>query len=275
MGNKSTLSPDIISAAHFAAYLAKYEQCIEAISKAKGAAKPGRKLLADLDKYRYEEATATFGGGKPQRTMELDDVKTLVDWKLRHGKFRPALMKLVSSNDPDFVKDTVQECLKGYKADSDVPKALDVLTKLKGIGPATASLLLAVHDPERVIFFADEAFYWLCCKGKKESIKYDAKEYKSLTERARKVCKRLGVRAVDVEKVAFAIMKRQKIDLPASSATRTGVDESTKEKKDTKTNIKQSKKVQPAKRKASSGEDDTEVNPPKRRSRRAGRRGYY
>lgn len=43
--------------------------------------KSGPKLKA-LDDYRYNEAIQTFGGENPKREMDLDAVKTLVDWKL-------------------------------------------------------------------------------------------------------------------------------------------------------------------------------------------------
>jgi len=120
-------------------------------------------------------------------------------------------MKLVSSNPSDVVKETVQKAVRLYRDKEDVLEALEILTQLKGIGPATASLLLAVHDPGNVIFFADEAFYWLCGKGSKCAIKYNAKEYVSLTERSRAVSKRLGVRAVDVERVAFVLMHQGEV----------------------------------------------------------------
>ena len=44
-------------------------------------AKDGQPTLEQLDRYRYEEAPAEFGPrGGPQ--MQLDQVKTLVEWKL-------------------------------------------------------------------------------------------------------------------------------------------------------------------------------------------------
>jgi len=161
-------------------------------------------------------------------------------------------MSLVSSNTPDAVRSAVQDALQTYDAAaggtgegegegegeaqsrgednepspplSAVSAALAILTKrLRGIGPATASLLLAVHDPARVIFFADEAFLWLCSgsgpgsgpgpgSGKSSSaklpaIKYSAAEYALLYGRARALGVRLGVRAVDVEKVAFVLVR--------------------------------------------------------------------
>jgi hypothetical protein len=116
-------------------------------------------------------------------------------------------MKLVSSNDEQVVKDTIETTMKAYWAKPNASAALDGITQLKGIGPATASLLLSVHDPDRVIFFSDEAFYWLCCVGGKPPIKYNTKEYQELNSAAQKLVKRLGVSATDVEKVAYVVMK--------------------------------------------------------------------
>lgn len=117
-------------------------------------------------------------------------------------------MKLVSSNEEAFVDKTVKEGLEMYEQKASAPAAVDVLTRLKGIGPATASLLLAVHDPDNVIFFADEAFYWLCNNGRKDSIKYNAKEYKELSQKAQDLAERLGVKAVDIERVAYVLMNQ-------------------------------------------------------------------
>lgn len=145
--------------------------------------------------------------------MTLDDVKLLVEWKLRHGKFRPTLMSLASSNDANAAKATIAAAIDAYRAagpasDASIAAALAGLTKLRGIGPATASLLLTVHDPTRVLFFSDEAFYWLCGGGQVTAIKYNNKEYELLRQNAAKVIKRLGVSATDVEKVAYVLFKR-------------------------------------------------------------------
>jgi hypothetical protein len=127
-------------------------------------------------------------------------------------------MKLVSSNDAGFVKDTIQNAIKHYRDKSDAAGTLDVLTQLKGIGPATASLLLAAHDPDNVVFFADEAFYWLCCNASKASIKYNLKEYKELNVRAQALARRLDVKAVDIERVAFVLMRESPSNAPARTA---------------------------------------------------------
>ncbi|KAI0380194.1 DUF1479-domain-containing protein [Hypomontagnella monticulosa] len=202
-----SLLSDNISLEKFNELLSRYDSLIESISSAKGA-KPGQKSLLELDHFRYHDAVTQFSD-KAKRPMTLDEVKTLVDWKLRHGKFRPTLMKLVSSNDEELVERTIQEAVEDYRVNLDAPKALDVIAKLRGIGPATASLLLSVYDPTGVIFFSDEAFYWLCCNGQKSPIKYNAKEYKELGAVAQALVKRLGVAALDIEKVAYVLMKEE------------------------------------------------------------------
>lgn len=177
-------------------------------------------------------------------------------WLLsRHGKFRPTLMKLVSSNDPSFVKETIQNAIKHYRDKSDVAGTLDILTHLKGIGPATASLLLAAHDPDNVMFFADEAFYWLCCNGSKAPIKYNLKEYKELNDRAQALAERLGVKAVEIERVAFVVMRESPAGMPAKTA-----------KPPTESPAESTGKKQPAKRKSSGDGPAAEV--PVRRSKR-------
>jgi hypothetical protein len=78
---------------------------------------------------------------------------------------------------------------------------------LKGIGPATASLLLSVHDCARVPFFSDELYQWIVHDGKKVTIKYNMKEYEELVAGIEKLIDRLGVDARDAEKVAFVLVK--------------------------------------------------------------------
>ncbi|KAF9875906.1 hypothetical protein CkaCkLH20_06838 [Colletotrichum karsti] len=251
------VSPDKVSGDEFKQLLDHYEPLINSISASKGA-KPGQKTLHELDLFRFVEAPAQFSQDDPKRDMEHDDVKVLVDWKLRHGKFRPTLMKLVSSNDSSTVEEIVKEGIEAYRDASDLAAALNILTKLKGIGPATASLLLAVHFPDQVLFFSDEAYYWLCNKGQKASLKYNMKEYESLNVEARKLTKRLGVSAMDVEKVAYVLFKQEGITL--QTTTQDSTPKTAKMKAETPNNLT-------TKRKKSS-EEVIEADAPFRRSKR-------
>ncbi|KAJ4164340.1 hypothetical protein LMH87_006017 [Akanthomyces muscarius] len=217
MASTSVPSPDEITHAEFTSLLNEYPSLVDTISKLKGS-KSGQKTLQQLDEYRYGTAVAEFGTSTTPKEMTLDDVRLLVEWKLRHGKFRPMLMGLASSNNAPLARKTIAAAIQAYRRAagpsdaSSVAAALKELTKLRGIGPATASLLLSVHDPERVIFFSDEAFYWLCGGGKVGSINYNNKEYEMLRGRAGELVKRLGVSATDVEKVAYVLFKRDRAD---------------------------------------------------------------
>ncbi|KAI0107720.1 hypothetical protein GGR51DRAFT_139694 [Nemania sp. FL0031] len=248
MASANTLAKNI-SLDGFNKLLSRYSSLLESISSGK-ALKPGQSSLLELDDFRYNVAVDAFQSDKPKRQMEHDDVKTLVDWKLRHGKFRPTLMKLVSSNDGAVVKKTMQGAMSQYWSDKNIAEAVDAIAQLKGIGPATASLLLSVHDPQRVIFFSDEAFWWLCCDGQKSPIKYNAKEYRQLSVAADEISKRLHVGATDIEKVAYVIMKDDNLQ-PAASETQPPTNPSTKRGKATN---KVAPKA-PVKRKSSSVTD--------------------
>ncbi|KAK4680866.1 hypothetical protein QC764_102520 [Podospora pseudoanserina] len=275
MGSSTIPSADNITDSEFHEYLSRYPACLEAISKSKGT-KEGQKSLSELDAYRYGEALEQFGQEKPKQ-MTIEDVKLLVEWKLRYGKFRPSLMKLVSSNDPKTLKETIRKAVAHYhQAKKQWPQALDILTQLKGIGPATASLLLAVHAPDNIIFFADEAFYWLEYDGSKGPIKYNKNEYSQLTLKAQALAKRLGVRAVDIEKVAFAIMRGDHTQASGKAAATAekaeendkgaATDQEDKPATKTEPEEKTTKSKPPAKRKTSG--DNADTNVPIRRSKR-------
>ncbi|GKT91644.1 DUF1479 domain protein [Colletotrichum tofieldiae] len=168
-------------------------------------------------------------------------------------------MKFVSSNDSSAVQETIKEAIDNYRDTADLSAALNILTKLKGIGPATASLLLAVHYPQTVVFFSDEAYYWMCNKGQKASLKYNIKEYESLGVEARKLMKRLDISAMEVEKVAYVLLKQDaSVPKPAPNGSAS---------KPAKTEPAKPKQPTPAKRKKSP-EEGLEDKVPVRRSKR-------
>ncbi|PNP46346.1 hypothetical protein TGAMA5MH_02382 [Trichoderma gamsii] len=210
MASSAAVPHNEITKEQFASHLSQYPALLEEISESKGA-KDGQRTLSELDHFRYVDAVATFDLKNPKREMDLEDIKTLVEWKLRHGTFRPKLLSLVSSNPPTTVSQTLDFARNFYTNSNDARGTVRALAKLKGIGPATASLLLSVHDAQNAIFFSDEAFYWLCCGGKKASIKYNIDEYAALNDEAQALVKRLDVSATDIEKVAYVLMKRSNL----------------------------------------------------------------
>ncbi|KAK4971880.1 hypothetical protein LTR66_011394 [Elasticomyces elasticus] len=180
--------------------------------------------LADLEVLRWATIPETI----EQRTndgkafLKKEEVLELVRWKLSHGTFRPTLMKLVASNSAEDIRSVTESGFTTYAASKEEHiKAITTLAKLRGIGPATASLLLASLDPATVPFFSDELFRWLKLedgkgKGWDRKIAYTIKEYGELYQGVQRLKKRMleshkrDVTAVDIEKVAYVLGKRAK-----------------------------------------------------------------
>lgn len=62
-------------------------------------------------------------------------------------------MDFVSSLDEELVKSSSQ---KAFQSLPDISKAISELSKLKGVGPATASAVLAAYAPDVAPFMSDE-----------------------------------------------------------------------------------------------------------------------
>ncbi|RAR11613.1 transcription factor jumonji aspartyl beta-hydroxylase [Stemphylium lycopersici] len=190
--------------------------------------------LRNLDAQRYDVIPATVASrDESDKKLTKTEVEKLVEWKLKHGTFRPALLGLVQSNTAQAVEETTK---KAYAAlwDSkssylNTTTALKILVGLKGIGPATASLLLSVLWPAQIPFFSDEMFRWCCwdneIKGREDAgwqrkIKYNIKEYEMVLDAVEKLRMRLrkglgeetdtSASALDVERVAWVLGKERK-----------------------------------------------------------------
>lgn len=106
-----------------------------------------------------------------------------------------------------------------YEGDNSLAsKAISSIAKLRGVGPATASLFLSCYDPIKVPFFSDELFRyleWSDTKGKgwDRKIGYTMKEYKTMFDKAQLLRNRLEtesgktVKAIDLEKMAYVLGK--------------------------------------------------------------------
>jgi hypothetical protein len=116
---------------------------------------------------------------------------------------------MVASNTDDKVHEATKDGFGHYAAHPDeIETVIKKLTApLKGVGPATASLLLAVHDPQNVIFFSDEAYAWLVNNGNTKSPAYTSKEFQQIFTAATALAKRLDVSPMEIEKVAYVIIR--------------------------------------------------------------------
>ncbi|GAD95342.1 hypothetical protein PVAR5_3984 [Paecilomyces variotii No. 5] len=132
-----------------------------------------------LDEWRYEVLPGKMRerreeGKKEGVFIEKEELVQLMEWKLKHGVFRPTLLGLVKSNQAPLVRKTTSAAFAALPSagdgdDAAFPKAsLDALTEpLRGVGPATASLILCAGtglsgSEIQVPFFSDEIYQWLC-----------------------------------------------------------------------------------------------------------------
>jgi len=222
-----SLVVESITPAEFQEALSRYDLVVQSVSKPSN--KDGE-TLEQLDAYRLSTVPARLAkvreeGG--ELYLEKEEVERLIRWKLKHGKFRPSLLGLVSSNTESQIRAATVSGFALLSQDTAVKTgvlpALDKLTVLKGIGPASASLLLSVCRPESVPFFSDEAFRWVMTgvdysnnaggKGWGRNIKYDKKEYGEFIRRVQGLIERLGgdVKAVDVERVGWVLGREKAV----------------------------------------------------------------
>ena len=134
-------------------------------------------------------------------------------WKITRGKFRP-LQKLVDSNNSSDVETISQAAFKTFpisqvfssncnegivvtKEDFNWKPVMEKLMKLKAIGPATASAILAPICPQHYPFMSDEAM--LASEPDNSSKKeYTINAYTIFRQRMIKKSKELGALRISI-----------------------------------------------------------------------------
>lgn len=161
--------------------LTRYEDRVGLLAKAKG--KPA--LPAD-DAWVWGGLGDDLrrGGGAG---LTVDRLARVMAWKLARGKFRPRLTQLVRENSEEAAADAGAEAMAAADA-GDVRAAVKALCVLRGVGPATASAVLAAYRPGVFAFMADEALAAVCSRP----FKYSLPEYLQFSAEVAKLAKRLG-----------------------------------------------------------------------------------
>lgn len=151
--------------------------------------------------FTFDKSSA---GISDRKGLGKSDLSLVMKYKLTRGKWRPRLQGLIEQNSSEACIECANEALRlvGYgkggeeeemgKKDEEndnletIMSSLSCFMKLKGVGIATATLLLSIFSPS-VPFFSDEfaAFHSssssLGAAGTK--LKYDVKEYRALLTR--------------------------------------------------------------------------------------------
>jgi hypothetical protein len=108
--------------------------------------------LPELDTW-YRDALPPLMRGRTPMTMTHAEMVRVTEWKMARGVWRAPNLVLVKANAPE----AVEAAGAAASALLDTPgKAVGAITELKGVGPATASAVLAIMDPTRYPFFDED-----------------------------------------------------------------------------------------------------------------------
>ena len=122
------------------AALARYGAVVEA----QGVAR-----LPELDSW-YRETLPTTIAGRPQPFLTLAELVRLTEWKMARGVWRAPNLVLVRGNDARLVEETTRTAIALVP---DPTRPVTRLATLAGVGPATASAVLAAVAPDVYPFF--------------------------------------------------------------------------------------------------------------------------
>ncbi|GAB6020376.1 hypothetical protein CHUAL_003085 [Chamberlinius hualienensis] len=162
--------------------LTKYKDALRL--KAQQKNKKPEELLK-LDSW-YQEELPKLIQSRKEKHLTHDELVQTMKWKLSRGKWRPRLTDLVRINTPSSVL-TVSK--KAFRRLPNLASAIQTLSSLKGIGPATASAVLAAGAPELAPYMADEC---LMAIPECQAIDYTVQEYMIFTEQIRRAVERLN-----------------------------------------------------------------------------------
>ncbi|HEU5173786.1 MAG TPA: hypothetical protein VFT96_03455 [Gemmatimonadaceae bacterium] len=140
--------------------------------------------LPELDRwYRHELPRAIAGRRTPHITHR--ELVRVTEWKMARGVWRARNLALVRGNDADLVERTSAEALAAIP---DPRRPIALLAELDGVGPATASAVVAAAAPDYP-FFDELVAAQIPALGK---VAFSAPYYARYAEAIREEADRLG-----------------------------------------------------------------------------------
>ncbi|KAF9034442.1 hypothetical protein BDZ89DRAFT_1157995 [Hymenopellis radicata] len=126
------------------------------LTPAQVRSQPRQTVFTDAQQALQSGVDSIVGDIKSRSPIHITllELQKIMDYKLTFGQNRPALRALIKKNSA---------------------------TQVKGVGPATASLILSLIYPRNIPFFSDEATVdVLALVGGRKAIKYPHATYKTL-----------------------------------------------------------------------------------------------
>lgn len=199
----------------WSAALKSYKEALGAVA---GAKKNPAKLLSLDSWYLDGQTDISRSKAMPYSTCK-EKLCKIVEWKLTRGTFRPGLLQKAESNSKKVVESACKEAESTLQAAHSstleevlgkATQAVRVLDKnLSGVGPATATAVLARQFPWAVAFMSDDAMLASGLFNTAAAIKYDIKTLTSfnklMQEKASSLNQKLGKRVWTGDAVARAL----------------------------------------------------------------------
>jgi hypothetical protein len=107
----------------------------------------GGERLAAFDRWYRDEFTPRV---RAQDAITHDDMVRVTEWKMARGVWRAPNLVLVKGNSEEAVESASRDACAKVPHES---RPIAALTALAGVGPATASAVLAARHPELYPFF--------------------------------------------------------------------------------------------------------------------------
>ncbi|KAF9034462.1 hypothetical protein BDZ89DRAFT_1158013 [Hymenopellis radicata] len=156
------------------------------LTPAQVRSQPRQTVFTDAQQALQSDVDSIVGDIKSRSPIHITllELQKIMDYKLTFGQNRPALRALIKKNSATQVKEVTERALRESLAEGtwdSLKLALDILCELKGVGPATASLILSLIYPRDIPFFSDEATVdVLALVGGRKAIKYTHATYRTL-----------------------------------------------------------------------------------------------
>jgi hypothetical protein len=109
----------------------------------------GVAILPELDRWYREELPVAIDSRDP-RAIVHEELVRVTRWKMARGVWRQRNLVLVRGNDADAVEEVSAEAIAAVPHPT---RPISILSRLDGVGPATASAVAAAAAPGTYPFF--------------------------------------------------------------------------------------------------------------------------
>ncbi|HSU13809.1 hypothetical protein [Longimicrobium sp.] len=145
----------------------------------------GVKSLAEHDRWVHDELPGLIAAREPAHVTHAELVR-VTEWKMARGIWRARNLALVRGNDPALVEKTSRDAFGKIPHPSD---PIAILSKLAGVGPATASAVVSAAAPDIYPFFDELVAARIPGMGQ---VTFTPREYARYAEAIRDRAARLG-----------------------------------------------------------------------------------